>query len=144
MIEAARTSETLVNFYQTTRCYNPGDSHLRTHRRENLKSYSVWSLLIIFRHLNHVFKFAFLIRVTINKFDTSLHADENGVTNSDLSCAVPLCSRTRQLSDWHLISLISLIALLYSLQTCLDLHSCIIIIHAAAVPKYHCSVNVIK
>jgi hypothetical protein len=38
MMEAARTSETLVNFYQTTRRYNPEDSHLRTHRRENLKS----------------------------------------------------------------------------------------------------------
>jgi hypothetical protein len=39
MMEAARTSETLVKFYQTTRRYNPEDSHLRTHRRENLKSY---------------------------------------------------------------------------------------------------------
>jgi hypothetical protein len=39
MMEAARTSETLVNFYQTTRRYNPKDSHLRTHSRENLKSY---------------------------------------------------------------------------------------------------------
>jgi hypothetical protein len=39
MMEAARTSETLVKLYQTTRCYNPGDSHLHTHRRENLKSY---------------------------------------------------------------------------------------------------------
>jgi hypothetical protein len=38
-MEAARTSETLVNFYQTTRRYNPEDSHLRSHRRENLKSY---------------------------------------------------------------------------------------------------------
>jgi hypothetical protein len=28
MMEAARTSETLVNNYQTTRCYNPEDSHL--------------------------------------------------------------------------------------------------------------------
>jgi hypothetical protein len=28
-MEAARTSKTLVNFYQTTRCYNPEDSHLR-------------------------------------------------------------------------------------------------------------------
>jgi hypothetical protein len=39
MMEAARTSKTLVNFYQTTRRYNPEESHLRTHRRENLKSY---------------------------------------------------------------------------------------------------------
>jgi hypothetical protein len=38
VMEAASTSETLVNFYQTTRRYNPEDSHLRTHRRENLKS----------------------------------------------------------------------------------------------------------
>jgi hypothetical protein len=41
MMEAARTSETLVNFYQTTRRYNPEDSHLHTHRLENLKSYRV-------------------------------------------------------------------------------------------------------
>jgi hypothetical protein len=38
MMEAARTSKTLINFYQTTRCYNPEDSNLHTHRRENLKS----------------------------------------------------------------------------------------------------------
>jgi hypothetical protein len=38
MMEAARTSETLVNFYQTTRRYNLEDSHLRAYRRENLKS----------------------------------------------------------------------------------------------------------
>jgi hypothetical protein len=36
-MEAARTSEKLVNFYQTTRRYNPEDSRLYTHRRENLK-----------------------------------------------------------------------------------------------------------
>jgi hypothetical protein len=39
MMEAAMSSETLVNFYQTTRRYNPEDSHLRTNRRQNLKSY---------------------------------------------------------------------------------------------------------
>jgi hypothetical protein len=39
MMETARTSETLVNFYQITRRYNPEDRNLRTHRRENLKSY---------------------------------------------------------------------------------------------------------
>jgi hypothetical protein len=30
MMEAARTSETLADFYQTTRRNNPEDSHLRT------------------------------------------------------------------------------------------------------------------
>jgi hypothetical protein len=44
MMETARTSETLVNFYQTTRCYNPEDSNLHTHRRENLKSYLPYTL----------------------------------------------------------------------------------------------------
>jgi hypothetical protein len=44
MMKATSTSETSVNFYQTTRRNNPGDSHLHTHRRENLKSHS----LIIF------------------------------------------------------------------------------------------------
>jgi hypothetical protein len=41
MMEAARTPETLVNFYQTTRRCNPEDSHPRTHRRENLRSYHI-------------------------------------------------------------------------------------------------------
>jgi hypothetical protein len=39
MMEATSTSETSANFYQTTRCCNPEDSHLHTRRRENLKSY---------------------------------------------------------------------------------------------------------
>jgi hypothetical protein len=39
MMEAASTSETSVNFYQTTQRYNPEDSHLHTRRHENLKSY---------------------------------------------------------------------------------------------------------
>jgi hypothetical protein len=33
--------ETLVKLYQTTRCYDPEDISLHTHRRENLKSYLV-------------------------------------------------------------------------------------------------------
>jgi hypothetical protein len=40
MMEAANTSETSVNFYQTTRRNNPEDSHLHTRRRENQKSHS--------------------------------------------------------------------------------------------------------
>jgi hypothetical protein len=39
MMEAASTSETSVNFYQTTRHSNSEDSHLHTRRRENLKSH---------------------------------------------------------------------------------------------------------
>jgi hypothetical protein len=46
VMEVARTSETLVTFYQTTRRYNPEDSHLRTHRRENLKSYYMFQVAI--------------------------------------------------------------------------------------------------
>jgi hypothetical protein len=34
-----RISDTSVNFYQTARRNNPEDSHLHTHRRENLKSH---------------------------------------------------------------------------------------------------------
>jgi hypothetical protein len=37
MTETASTSEMSVNFYQTTRRYNPEDSHLHIPRRENLK-----------------------------------------------------------------------------------------------------------
>jgi predicted GNAT family acetyltransferase len=38
MMEAASISETLVNFYQTTRYSNPEDSNLYTRRREKMKS----------------------------------------------------------------------------------------------------------
>jgi hypothetical protein len=38
MMEAANTSETSVNFYQTTRRNNLEDSHLHTRRRDNLRS----------------------------------------------------------------------------------------------------------
>jgi hypothetical protein len=39
MMEAASTSETLVNIYQTTWSNNPEDSHLHSHYCENLKSH---------------------------------------------------------------------------------------------------------
>jgi hypothetical protein len=41
MRESVNSSETSVNTYQTTRSKIPEDSHLHTHRRENLKSYLV-------------------------------------------------------------------------------------------------------
>jgi hypothetical protein len=40
-MKAAITFETSVNFYQTTRRYNPEDSCLHTRRRQNLKSYKI-------------------------------------------------------------------------------------------------------
>jgi hypothetical protein len=39
MMEAANTSETSVNFYQTTWRNNPEDNHLYTRCRVNLKSH---------------------------------------------------------------------------------------------------------
>jgi hypothetical protein len=39
MMGAVRTSETLINSYQSTCSYNPEGSQLHTHRCENLKSY---------------------------------------------------------------------------------------------------------
>jgi hypothetical protein len=39
IMEAASTSETSINYYQTTRRNSPGDSHLHTRRSENLKSH---------------------------------------------------------------------------------------------------------
>jgi hypothetical protein len=46
MMEAATTSETSVNFYQTTRRNNAEDSHLSTRRRENLKSHKLKNFTI--------------------------------------------------------------------------------------------------
>jgi hypothetical protein len=47
MMEAARTSETLVNFYQTTQRYNPEDSNLL----ERYRLVVIWNMVLrrIFR-----------------------------------------------------------------------------------------------
>jgi hypothetical protein len=52
VIEAARKSETSVNFYQTTRRYNPEDRHLHTRRPENLKSYTCFLFCILHKTQN--------------------------------------------------------------------------------------------
>jgi hypothetical protein len=49
MMEAVQTSETLVKSYQSTRLYNPEDSHLHSHRREDLKSYIDVKYVRVFR-----------------------------------------------------------------------------------------------
>jgi hypothetical protein len=56
MMEAARTSETLVNFHQTTWSYNPEDSHLHTHCHENLKScFKIFACVTYLRAINEMF-----------------------------------------------------------------------------------------
>jgi hypothetical protein len=39
MMEAVRTSETSLNFNETTRRYSPESCHLHTRRRKDLKSH---------------------------------------------------------------------------------------------------------
>jgi hypothetical protein len=51
MMEATSTSETSVNFYQTTRRNNPEDSHLHNRRRENLQSLQLHILEILILNL---------------------------------------------------------------------------------------------
>jgi hypothetical protein len=46
-MEAASTSKTSVNFYQTTRRNIPEDSHLHTHRRENRKYQQILDIIIV-------------------------------------------------------------------------------------------------
>jgi hypothetical protein len=53
-MEAVQTSEMLVNSYQCTWHYNPEDSHLHIHHRENLKSYPVCLCVSQHRSLMHV------------------------------------------------------------------------------------------
>jgi hypothetical protein len=48
IMKEASTSETSVNFYQTTRHNNPQDSHLHPRRRENLKCHLVTIVLQLF------------------------------------------------------------------------------------------------
>jgi hypothetical protein len=50
MMEAARTSETLVNFYQTTWCYNPEDSNLQVYY------VPIWCFcFLLYEHLQKTF-----------------------------------------------------------------------------------------
>jgi hypothetical protein len=55
MMEAASTSETSVNFYQTTRCNTPEDSHLHTRSHEKLKSHQLQEMFEV-QHARNVRK----------------------------------------------------------------------------------------
>jgi hypothetical protein len=87
MMEVGRTSETLVNVYHTTRCYNPEDSHLRIHRRENLKSY------LILLHSNSIYP----ERIAWNLCFSSWENVWIGKVCSSLVCIVHYISNMRPL-----------------------------------------------
>jgi hypothetical protein len=68
MMEAASTSETSVNFYQTTRRNNPEDSHLHNFRRENLKYHlSFSSFSFTFSTFLFFFSFHFSVCFSVNR-----------------------------------------------------------------------------
>jgi hypothetical protein len=52
MMQAASTSETSVNFYRTTRRNNTEDSHLHTHRLEELKFHNFKQFLEMYVKIN--------------------------------------------------------------------------------------------
>jgi hypothetical protein len=71
MMEAASTSKTSVNFYQTTWCNNPEDSQLHTRRRENLKSHLATLILLQLIFLGHLIQcFFFSVTSTYSTFIT--------------------------------------------------------------------------
>jgi hypothetical protein len=41
LMMAVSTSETLVNVYQMSLCYNPEDGHVHTHRLDIVKSHKI-------------------------------------------------------------------------------------------------------
>jgi hypothetical protein len=46
-MEAVSTSQTSVNFYETTRWNVPEDGHVRSRRRKNLKSHSDYMFTVL-------------------------------------------------------------------------------------------------
>jgi hypothetical protein len=76
MMEAATTSETSVNFFQTTRRNIPEDSHLHTRRRDNLVSYLV----------NNIFTTAIACISTAVGYNVDCEALHTGSGNSLQGC----------------------------------------------------------
>jgi hypothetical protein len=88
MVEAIRNSEALVILHQSTQRYNPEDIHLRTHRRENLKSYLSIALLMETVCTSETsIDFCAITRCSIPE-DSRLHSRRRGLLK--MSSAFPL------------------------------------------------------
>jgi hypothetical protein len=79
MMEAVSTFETSVNFYQTTQRNNLEESHLHTHRRENLKSHvksgrllEKWRCIISIRIRIVYYMHGNVLAYRINKINLSI------------------------------------------------------------------------
>jgi hypothetical protein len=83
-MEAIITSETSVNFYQTTRRNITEDSHLHTRRRENLKSYKTLIFEVNFQfQIVKVFRTFGSVSQCMKKI--SVHPNDSScITGSDL------------------------------------------------------------
>jgi hypothetical protein len=90
--EAASTSETSVNFYQTTRRNNPEDTHLHTLSRENLKS----NLINLYGEATHR---------NIRRFEALIIAlMMEAVNTSETSVNCYQTTRCNSTEDSHLLS----------------------------------------
>jgi hypothetical protein len=69
MMEAVSTSETSVSFYQTTRRNIAEDSHLHTHRRENLK----FEQGILLRSITLSLKVTGVLIMLVNTFKSAIY-----------------------------------------------------------------------
>jgi hypothetical protein len=83
MMEAARTSEMLVNVYQTIRRYNPEDSHLRKELISLKKVVSAW-LYCMCEYLWKISQFIFSVRYNYKSFVLSIFGHTIGGKEKNL------------------------------------------------------------
>jgi hypothetical protein len=107
-MEAARTFEMLVNFYQTTQCYSSEDSHLHTHHCENLRSCLLKELFTILHTCRKEEKLASLKFLVI--FSTFCNHNCNYFTQGINYISIVLCNfwwhHINYSVCWHIVFII--------------------------------------
>jgi hypothetical protein len=91
MMEAANTSESLVNLSQKTRRNNPEDSHLHTHRRESLKSYYINVPRLLFSSVFREIKKQQLLKQIIKQLCLWKQCKNSFLSSSDLGSVAKCC-----------------------------------------------------
>jgi hypothetical protein len=90
-MEVVQTSGTLLNSYQSTRRYNPDDSHLHSHQRQDLKSYLI-PLSFVRRSLKLILNISATKIKSNNKaiHDVSLFLTVTVLNCSGSKCKIPV------------------------------------------------------